>query len=325
MKRKYWSSLAWLLVLGMVLAACGDDEVADYPEDREITLVIPFGLGSGDAQARNFAQIAAQEEHLGQSIIPTNHPGANSEIGVRYAMDRPADGYTLLFHSGSYVLAVASEQIDFDIDSVRPVVSFNADYLVTAVRDDSPFESMEDVAAYAAENPGELNVGGTVLGGTHHIFAELVMAGLDIDANYIPYEGAQETLSALLGGDIDLMATSPSTTRDYEDAGDVRILGQSTRERTEFHPDVPTFYEMGVTELDDFINYRVIYVHPDTPDEIVDQLEEAFTSAFESDEWQQYLEDEQMMPFYRDAAGLQEHIDNYYESILNTLEATGLR
>ena len=281
--------------------------------------MIPFGLGSGDAQARAFANIAEREEFLGQTIVPSNHPGGNSAIGIHYALSQPADGYTIMFLSGSFPLLSAQDQIPFEITDVQPIIAFNADYLVIAVREDSPFDTFEDLAAYARDNPGELNIGGTVLRGTHHMFAELVMAGAEIDMNYVPYEGANDTLVALLGGTIDVMATSPSTVRQHVEVGDVRLLGVSTSERVAAYPDVPTFLEMGMDQIADFINYRGYYAHPDTPTEIIEYLSDVFTEVFHSQDWQDYLEAEQQIPFYRDHAGLTEHVANYYASIQGIL------
>lgn len=314
--------LAAHILVGAMLAASpvmanAQEGIGDYPE-RSVTLVIPFGLGSGDAQARAFAQIA--EEYLGQTIVPSNHPGGNQAIGLNFALRQPADGYTLLFLSGSFPLAVARGQLDYEITDVRPIIAFNADYLVIAVREDSPFETFEELAEHARENPGDLNIGGTVRGGTHHIFAELVMAGGEIDMNYVPYEGSSETLVALLGGDLDVMATSPSTVRQYVETGEVRLLGVSTRDRVDAYPDVPTFYEMGMEQISDFINYRGYYAHPDTPDEIIEYLSETFTKVYETEEWHEYLKVEQQIPFYRNHEELAQHVQAYYEKIQSILK-----
>lgn len=283
-----------------------------YPE-RPVTLVIPFGIGSGDAQARAFANAA--EPFLGQTLVPVNHPGGNTAIGIQHMLSQPADGYTIIFLSGTFPLLVAQEALPFAITDVKPIIAFNADYLVIAVPADSPFETFDELVAYAEENPGRLNVGGTARRGNHHIFAELVMDGAGIEMNYIPYAGANDTLVAMLGGTIDVMATSPSTVRQYVETGEIRLLGVSTSERVDEYPDIPTFHEMGLDQLSDYINFRGYYAHPDTPTEIVAHLSEVFTQAFESEAWIAYLEAEQQIDFYRDYEGLVEHMQTYYDNI----------
>lgn len=311
-------TVAALACLGLAagVSATAAQDVATYP-DRPVDLIIPFDLGSGDAQARAFAAIA--EEFLGQRIIPSNHPGGNSAIGLNYALNRPADGYTMIFLSGSFPLSVANEQIPFGVHDVKPVVAFNADYLTLAVRADSPFQTFEDFVEHARENPGAINVGGTVLTGTHHVLVELVADGADVEVNYVPYDGANGSLIALLSNTIDVLSSSPSTVRQYVETGEVRLLGVSTSERVEAYPDVPTFLEMGIENVSDFINYRGYYVHPDTPAPLVEKLSDAFGEAFQSPAWAEYLEAEQQIPFYRNHADLYEHVDNYYESIVQVL------
>jgi len=314
--RKLTTSWFFTIVLALATAIAIAQGPGGYPE-RPVNLVVPFGIGSGDAQARSFANIA--ESYLGTTIVASNHPGGNSAIGINYALGQPADGYTIMFLSGSFPLLVAQGALPFTIDDVQPLVAFNADYVVIAVRSDSPFETFDDLAEHARANPGALNVGGTVLRGTHHIFAELVMSGADISMNYIPYEGANDSLVALLGGTIDVMATAPSTIRQYIEEGEIRLLGVSTRDRVAAYPDVPTFFEMGMEQIDDYLNYRGFYTHPDTPREIVEYLSEVFGEAARSQAWLDYLEREQQIDFYRDYAGLEVHVRQYYESIQSIL------
>lgn len=312
------AALAGVLLAAGTASVAAQTDLGNYPE-RPITLIIPFGIGSGDAQARAFANIA--ERYLGQTLVPTNYPGGNSAIGINQLLNQPADGYSIIFLSGTFPQLVAQGQLPYEITDVQPIIAFNADYLVIAVPADGPFETFEDLAAYAEENPGRLNIGGTVRRGNHHLFAELVMAGAGIDMNYIPYEGANDTLVAMLGGTIDVMATSPSTVRQYVETGEIRLLGVSTSERVDDYPDVPTFYEMGMEQISDYLNYRGYYAHPDVPEEIIVYLSEVFTEAFESEEWHAYLETEQQIDFYRDHIGLAEHIESYYASTLAILEA----
>lgn len=280
----------------------------DFP-NRPITLVIPFGLGSGDAEARAFARV--MEKHIGQTIIPSNHEGGSGALGIGYLLAQPADGYTLSFMSATIAFGMASGNIPYSPEDIQPLGSFNADYIVLAVEKDSPFETFEDMVKYAKDNPGRLNVGGTNVNGAHHVFAISVFNDAEIEAQYVPYNGSNETLVALLGKNIDVMVTSPTTIRQHVEVGDIRILAVSTSERVEEFSDVPTLMELGLKSIDDFLNYRGYFVKPGIPEERLKVLDEAFEKTVNDPEYLEYLAEEKLMKFYKNREEYTKYFNNF--------------
>jgi len=286
------------------LASNGDK----FP-NRPVTLVIPYGLGSGDHEARTFGRI--MEKHLGVTMVPSNHEGGSGAIGVGYLLAQPADGYAVSFMSATIAFGMASGNLKFAATDIQPLGTFNADYLCFAVEKDSPFKTLDDMVKFAKEKPGYMNVGGTNVNGAHHVFANLFFKDADIKAQYIPYNGSNQTLVALLGKNLDVMVTSPSTIRQHVAVGDIRILAVSTSARVTEFPEVPTCKELGYETIDDFLNFRGYFVKPGTPEDVLKVLDEAFKKAYHDPEYQAFIEKEQLVPFYKGRPEVGEYFNKF--------------
>ncbi len=282
----------------------------DFPS-KPVTLVIPYGLGSGDAEARTFGRV--MEKHLGKTMVPSNHEGGSGALGITYLLGQPADGYTVGFMSATIAFGMASGNLKFASTDIQPLGTFNADYLCLAVFKESPFQTLGDLVEFARSKPGYLNVGGTNVNGAHHVFANLFFGDAGIEAQYIPYSGSNQSLVALLGKNIDVMVTSPSTIRQHVAVGDIRILAVSTSERVKEYPDVPTCKEFGFDSINDFLNFRGYFVKPGIPESTLQVLDEAFKKAVSDPEYLAYLEKEQLVPFYKNRVEITAYFNNFVD------------
>lgn len=133
-------------------AADGGEAIANYP-DRPIEMVIPFGEGgASDIFARKFAEIMAKE--MPQPVQPVNKKGSSGLVGMVYAAQQPADGYTLFEVTPSMVIADAlevSEDVQFMRD-FEPLARIQSDIYVLCLPEVSPFESFEDLVEYGQSN-----------------------------------------------------------------------------------------------------------------------------------------------------------------------------
>ncbi|SDI83457.1 Bug family tripartite tricarboxylate transporter substrate binding protein [Paenibacillus naphthalenovorans] len=326
-----------ILSLAFTLAACGSqsqtqpaggtaDSPSTPPEDdypnKPINLVIPFSPGvAGDTFSRTFAKIA--EKYVGQPFVPVNKEGGSGAVGVSYMMSQPADGYTITYHSSTFAYTMASGQVPFKTKDIVPIASINADYQVLAVLKESPFSTFDDFVRYAKANPGKLKVSGSQTKGTNHVFLYKILKEAGIEANYIPYDGGSKTLLALLGGNVDALVSSSSVVNQHVDSGEVRILAVTGSERAPNRPDVPTFKELGLTNIVDENLWRAFFGKPGIPQHRLEKLSKAFEQVIQDPEWRKFMETDQQIDFYKNTADFTEYFNNYVtdaEEVFKNLE-----
>lgn len=293
---------------------------SDYPNGT-ITMIVPFDPGSGDTEARMFAQYVSK--YLDTTIVASNISGGGGGVGTASVIQADPDGYTIGFMSASIAYGMANGNITATPDDIQPICTFNGDWMGIFVPADSPFDTFEDLVSYAQENPGELMVGGTNVGSAHHSFFVTLAHDAQIECTYVPYGGANDTVLALLGGELDAAVLSPSSIRQYMESDGVKLLTISTQERVEEFPDVPTAYELGYTDVANIIQFRGYFTTAGVPEEILDILDEATKQAFEDPEYQQYLSDNDLTPFYMGHTEATEYYNQFVETAKEALALMG--
>lgn len=284
----------------------------DFP-NKPITIVVPFSAGgAGDTMSRTFAKIA--EPYLGQTMIIDNKDGASGAIALQQTLSKEADGYTILYQSATLPLTMASGQIPFTPDDVVPIATILSNYQVLAVPADSPFQTLEDFIQHAKENPGALKVGGSGMNSTNHVFALKIMDGAGVELGYVSYNGGSETITAILGGNIDAVAVSGEVVQQQVDEGNLRILAVSSSERFPGLPDVPTFKELGYTNIDDELIWRGFFAKPGTPQERIDKIAEIIPQVMEDPEWQEYIKNTNQDPYYKTGEDVMKTFNESFES-----------
>ncbi|WP_209124581.1 tripartite tricarboxylate transporter substrate binding protein [Alkalihalobacillus sp. BA299] len=288
-----------------------DVSTDDYPNEP-LNIIIPFSPGvAGDTFVRTFARAA--ESYLGQNIVPINRDGGSGMIGVVEALNADPDGYTIVYQSSTLPYKLAAGEAPFETSDLVAISTINADYQVLAVRDDSPFETFEDFKKYAEENPGKLNISGSGSKGTNHVLYMKMVEGAGIEANYVTYAGGSQSLTAVLGGEVDALVGSSSVVNQYVDTGEVRILAVTGNERAENRPDIPTFKELGVTNIEDEFIWRGFFGHKDIPQERLEKLNEIIGQAIQDPIWLEYMEAQNQMNFYKDATEATDFFNNFTE------------
>lgn len=272
-----------IIAAGLAAAALapGLASAQDYPS-RPVEFIVPWSPGGGsDALMRIIANLG--EKYLGQPMPVINMPGVGGTVGLMEAAKRAPDGYTISqIHEG---LPVANKTglTDINWDSFDPIalVTSSPQYLV--VRADSPWQTFEEFAAYAKENPGKIRMGVT-LGGVPHLHAAMIEEATGGEFSYVGYEGTGERIRALVGGNLDAAIGDVSSSQQFVENGDLRFLALGGAERNPATPDVPTLKELG-HDLDLVIT-RGIVVPKGTPEEVRAKLEEALRQTTEDPEFE---------------------------------------
>ena len=266
-----------MLALLLALAACAwfaqtPAGAETYPV-RTVRIVVPFPPGGGtDLTARIVAERLTKA--FGQSFIIENRAGAASAIGIDYVAKARPDGYTLLWASsdGISVLPAVKSPLPYRIpESFEFVSSFSSYPVILAVASKLPIHSMQDFVAYAKAHPGQMHYSSSGAGGGGHLEPAYMATVLGLDMIHVPYDGAAPAAVAVAGGHVDFTDVAPSTVSPYIDAGTVRAIATSGRNRTALYPDLPTVGELGYPQLtEDF--YYGMYAPAGTPREIVKKL-----------------------------------------------------
>ncbi len=255
---------------GMALAQTG------YPE-RAITLIVPFPPGGvADTVARPVAEALARE--LKQPVVVENKVGAGGATGIGLAARAPADGYTLLLSLSSISIlpeadALLGRKPAFMLNQFKPIARFTADPTVLVVRADSPWKTLADFTADVKQQPGRYNYGSSGNYGTMHVPMEMLKAQSGLHIVHIPYTGAGPALLALLGGQVDVVASGPSTVAQQIKAGKLRALAHWGEQPLAALPGVPSFKQRGVPIQ--FAQWSALFVPAGASDEVVARLRSA--------------------------------------------------
>jgi tripartite-type tricarboxylate transporter receptor subunit TctC len=235
-----------LLATGAALLAAPAIAQGRFPE-RPIRLIIPWPPGgSADSQLRSIAELCARA--LGQPVVVENRSGAGGTLHAAFlAREARADGYTLGQMHLSVLrrpFLVRSPQWDATTDFTH-IIGMTGWLFGVAVHIDSPHRSWADYVAFARANPGKLTYSTSGIATSNHIAMEDICQRLGIELVHVPFRGANEGVTAVLGGSVDSIADS-STWAPQVEAGRMRLLSVWSGERAPRFPDVPTLKELGI-------------------------------------------------------------------------------
>ncbi|RBW58768.1 tripartite tricarboxylate transporter substrate binding protein [Ruegeria sp. A3M17] len=266
------------LIAGAAMALTGLTGTAmaeEYPE-RPIMMMVSYGAGGAtDFQARIVTMTSGNEDALGMPIAIINKPGAGGRVGWNwFATQADPDGYTLGAYNVPHFIAQSIKGgVDYSTDSFEPIANWGADPAVFVVGADSEFNSMDDVVAYAKENPGKLTVSGAGLFVGHHIAALQIDKAAGTKMAYIPTKGGgAAAMKAVIAGEVMGGINNLSDAFRAQEAGNVKILGVADLERNTFLPDVPTMMEQGLDVDNSSVNFRGVMVPKGTPPEVIERL-----------------------------------------------------
>ncbi|MCA3070277.1 MAG: tripartite tricarboxylate transporter substrate binding protein [Rhodocyclaceae bacterium] len=246
---------------------------------KPIRLIVAYPAGGpNDLSARTFGQKVA--DLLGQPVIVENRAGAAGNIGSQFVARSPADGYTLLNGASALTIAPAlSRNLGYEVaKDFAPVGLTAISSFVLAVHPSVPATSIRELLALARKRPGGLNYASSGVGAPPHLAGELLKTMAGVDILHVPYKGVGQSIGDLVGGQVDMMFTSPPNAVPHVKQGRLRALAVSTARRSALLPEVPTIAESGLKGFD--IGTWFGWLAPaGTPPEIVNRLNGALAAA----------------------------------------------
>jgi tripartite-type tricarboxylate transporter receptor subunit TctC len=230
------------------------------------------------------------------------------EIGFTELAQAEPDGYTIGFINTPHLVThPISRETRYQLADIQPVSNVVYDPGAFSVLPDAPFTTLDELVAYAKENPGVITYGTTGAGGDDHLAAVALERQADIQLTHVPFSGAANVRAAVLGGHITMASMNVTEALSDAQAGSLVILGQMAEERWPGAPDIPTFKEQGYDVI--MGSNRGIGASAGIPSEVLDALENAVAKAVEDPEFVEAAQKQQLALSYQDAASFKASLE----------------
>ncbi|WP_382162815.1 Bug family tripartite tricarboxylate transporter substrate binding protein [Hydrogenophaga sp. ANAO-22] len=276
---KHRKQFVLALALG-TLASLGWAQPAPYP-NKPIRIVIGFAPGgAADYVARAMSESFSKA--LGQTVLIDNKPGNGSSIAADIVAKAAPDGYTLLIASPSAISVnpALNPKLTYKPSDLLPVGKMTTSPLVLAVNPSSSIRTVPDLIAAAKKDPGKLNYSTSGNGSAPHLGAALFSLLTNTEMTHVPYRGGSFAITSVMAGETQLtFGTSPSVL-PQANAGKLRAIAVSTRERSPLVPDMPGMREAGLPEYNLEFWYGM-FAPVGTPPAIVKTIHDAVRTAMQ--------------------------------------------
>lgn len=253
-----------------------------YPS-RPITLIVPFAPGgSTDAIGRIVAEGLRQA--LGRTVVVENRAGAGGSIGTAAIAQAEPDGYTIGIGTASTLAINPAVYRNLSFDVLTDLVPVGGIAEVPNIMSVNPSVQATDMAAFIAlarARPGEFSYASAGNGSVSHLLGEQFKLATGTDLVHVPYKGVGPALIDAVGGQVEVMYDNLPTSLPLVLEGRLRALAVSGAARLPALPDVPTFAEAGLEDMN-WMAFFGLVAPKDTPEPIVRRLSEALGQALAS-------------------------------------------
>lgn len=260
-----------------------------YPS-KNIVLVVPFAAGGGtDIVARLLAE--KMRDPLKTTVVVENKPGASAQIGNKYVVDAAPDGHTLLVGTTSLINgpALFGNKLPYDHNKqLRPVISLADLPIFLSVSTQKHTAKTMKEFIDAAKKAKDMNYGSAGPGTTLHMSAEWLKSNAGFQAQHIPFKGSGQQVVALGGGQVEWAMENLGAVQPMVQQGRVRLLGVASRARHPQAPDVPTFKEAGLPDVN-LATWLFLMAPAATPDAVVTLLNRTINDILRSQDMKDKL------------------------------------
>ena len=313
------------IALFLLAAASAVAQAQDAYPSKPVTMVVPFPPGGvADITGRPLA--AMMEKALKQPVVVVNRTGAGGAVGMSQVAKSAPDGYTILMGLSSISIFPVSDRINgrqpaYEMKDFAPVALISSDPTVLVVRTESPYKTLKDFVDAAKANPGKINYSSSGVYGTLHVSMEIFANAAGIQLFHVPYGGGGPAVTALLGGQVEALASGPAAAIGQIKGGKMRALAAWSDKRLALMPDVPTFKELGYDA--EFYIWAGVFAPAATPQPVLLRLREAVRTAVNDPDFKAAMDKVATPISYLDAPEFQKFWDTDAKRLAIALEKIG--
>lgn len=325
--------------LAVSLGACSSDapassaekEGSNYPS-KAITVVAPSGAGGGwDLTARSLTKVLSETKIVEQPLTVENKPGGGGAVFMaEYATAQAENNEMLFVNSPPIVINNMKKEGNspYGVKNTTPLAQLTKDYGAIVVKEDSKFKDLKSVLEEVKKDPSKLTfAGGSAPGSMDHLISILPAYEYGVDptkVKYVSYDGGGEAITALLGGNADVIGTDASSVKEFLKAGKVRVLAVTSAERLagDFK-DIPTAKEQGVDA--EFTIWRGVFGPEKMSDEAKAYWEKSLEKLANSPEWKKEVETQGWDLDYKNGEDFKKFLEEQEGQVQQLLEALGMQ
>jgi tripartite-type tricarboxylate transporter receptor subunit TctC len=269
-----------VVVFAALLSLCAPSRAQDVYPSKSITMIIPFPAGgSTDVIGRLVAD--GLRMALGQAVLVDNRAGAGGSLGTAAIAKATADGYTIGMGTAS-TLAInpaTYKSLPFDVlGDLSPIGNIAAVPNIMSIHPAVPAAGMAEFIALVKSQPGKLSYASPGFGSVGHLLGEQFKLATGTDIIHVPYRGMGPALNDAIGGQVQVIYDNLPTSLELVKSGKLRGLGLSGSKRVDALPDVPTFGEQGLDDIN-WMAFFGLIAPKDTPAPIVRRLNDALVKV----------------------------------------------
>jgi len=325
-----FKSFACLAAAWLVAVACAGAGAAApaWKPEKPVELIAPSAAGGGtDLTARVIQKILQDKRMIDTPISVVNKTGGGGNVALAYLAQRPGDGHSLEIATALLLTNRILGTSSYSYTDFTTIAQLNSEYVAFAVRSDSPIKTGKDLLERLRNDPSSITIAvGTSLGGANHIASALAMkaAGGDIKKlKTVVFKSSVESVVALLGGHIEVVASSASLLAPHLKSGALRLIAMSSPRRLQgVFAAVPTWKEQGHDIVSD--NFRALIGPAGMNQAQVSYWDEIFARLAQTDEWKKDLENNLWENNYMGSKESRKYFESQYEVSRRILTDLGL-
>jgi putative tricarboxylic transport membrane protein len=311
------------------LATAEDVRAQAWKPSRTIEYVVPSGPGAAlDAAARQLAMLLERMKLVQEPIVVANRSGGAGTIAIQTLMQHKGDAHWIATFTTGMINARAIGDVTSTYLDTTPIAVILEESIVVAVRDDSPIKTVKDFIDKLRKEPDGLSIGIATSVGNHihvGVAQPLQTAGVDVSRlRMVPFRSSADSMTALLGGHLDVVTASTPNVIAQMQAGKIRVLAVASAERLPgVLASVPTWTESGVPVV--YSSVQGVLAPKDLTPEQVRFWEDAIRRATATEEWQQFVARQNWRPMFLDSRQMKEYMDKEYvatKKLLDDLKLT---
>ncbi|MDQ6917204.1 MAG: tripartite tricarboxylate transporter substrate binding protein [Pseudomonadota bacterium] len=288
-----------------------------------IKLIVPTAPGGG---TDGFFRILAKEvqPYLKDPIVVVNVPGAGGTIGVAQLVHSPPDGQTLAaVWLGPVTVSPHTMKVPYTPTDYIPVIQLTSAPYVFCVHPDFPASEGKSFIEALRKDPDKYTYGDDGAGGPGQLAAERIFRAMKVKARDIPFKGAGETVTAFLGGHIDIYVGSVPPVLQHAQAGKAKCVLLSSADPVASLPSATGLRDLGIAD-EETILWRAVLAPKGTPPAKIVELEAAFEKGGNSAATRKFLDDAGEQLLIRKGAALRQYIDREYAALGALVKALNL-